>query len=372
MSLPLFAQADCPPVYSIDRYAQTAGDALSALHELVPESQQRALEDRYAAMILLKWQWQGREAIRQDDGAMTQLLACYAQAACGIRASDDITTQIVAKLNESDADPLLLESLLPRAPSDSAFAWAQRTLGCNAPRPAAIEPTQIETAVIETPAPIDQSSGQSPSEDTLSVADLNTSNVDPSAPAFRAPGSIRDGVILPASALRRSTSAVEPERQITPIDETPSVEPTTTSTVVDNVTPEPTPSLSRPVSSKSVDTLMANATSFIAQGKPGAAIEPLEAACLMEAPSVTKSSACETLFGVYTNSLVAKTTSGSSNAYLDLSERLCEIGHSAGCDNLSPFFSAQKSPEAHRAAVAYAGQSDDLKTGEACATLTGS
>jgi len=373
MSLPLFAQADCPPVDSIDRYAQTAGDALSALHELVPESQQRALEDRYAAMVMLKWQWQGREAIRQDKEAMTQLLACYAQAACGIQASDGITTQIVAKLSESNADPLLLESLLPRAPSDSAYAWAQRTLGCDAPSPVAIDATQIETAAIETPAPdpIDESVVQSQPEDTISIASLDRQDSEPAATAFRAPGTVSDGVILPASALRAATSGVEPERRIIPVDETPVVQAVASTIVADDIDPLPTPRVPLPTTNENVNALMATATSLIAQGKPGEAIEPLETACFMEAPNVTKSSACETLFGVYTNSLVARTTSGSSNAYLDLSERLCAIGHSAGCDNLSRFYSAQNSPEAHRAAVSYAEQSCDLNNAEACAIVSG-
>ena len=133
LGLPLLAQADCPPEDSIDRYAQTAGDALTALHGLVPESQQKALEDRYSAMIVLKWQWQGRDAIRADEKAMTQLLGCYQKATCGIRANDQITTQIVAKLEESNVEPVLLESLLPQQPSARTLAWAECILGRNAP-----------------------------------------------------------------------------------------------------------------------------------------------------------------------------------------------------------------------------------------------
>ena len=106
-SLPLFAQADCPPEDSIDRYAQTASDALTALHELVPESQQQALEDRYAAMIMLKWQWQGRDAISADPVAMSQVMNCYQQAGCGVRTNDPVRADLLPQLQaEADVDPL--------------------------------------------------------------------------------------------------------------------------------------------------------------------------------------------------------------------------------------------------------------------------
>ena len=119
-TLPLTAQAECPPEASIDRYAQTAGDALSALNGLVPDSQQAALEDRYAAMVMLKWQWQGRAAIRADAPALSQILSCYEQAECGVRASEQITVEIMEKLEQSGADPQMFENVIPPQPSDQS------------------------------------------------------------------------------------------------------------------------------------------------------------------------------------------------------------------------------------------------------------
>ncbi|MEM9179892.1 MAG: hypothetical protein AAGA89_09285, partial [Pseudomonadota bacterium] len=337
LSLPLFAQADCPPSDSIDRYAQTAGDALTALHELVPESQQQALEDRYSAMIVLKWQWQGRDAIRADERAVTQLLGCYQDASCGIRANDQITTQIVAKLEESNVDPLLLESLLPQQPTPRTLAWAERILGCNAP-------AQTPAAPLLQDAPIETANTQSSqAESVISAA------IDPQ-PQTTAQRPVQQGIV--AQNQPTNTASIEP------VITTPS------SIIQAEDTLEPQfETASRAVaqsSSANVNELMLTATSLVSSGKPQEAIEPLEAACFIEAQGMTKSSACETLFSVYTNSLVASEYSESSQSYLDLSQRLCDIGYSRGCDNLSRYHAAQSSAEAHRAAVAYAEKSCDL------------
>ncbi|MEL6824810.1 MAG: hypothetical protein AAFN91_01075 [Pseudomonadota bacterium] len=352
LGLPLLAQADCPPEDSIDRYAQTAGDALTALHELVPESQQKALEDRYSAMIVLKWQWQGRDAIRADEKAMTQLLGCYQKATCGIRANDQITTQIVAKLEESNVEPVLLESLLPQQPSARTLAWAERILGCNAP-------TQTPVAPISQTAPTqiaDAGTAQPESNrTTTSSADSQIIARPPVQPANTGPvqssvsASIEPVISTPSSIVQ--AEVYTPEAQtVAPRTETASGAVTRTA-------------------SMDVNDLMLTATSLVSSGKPQEAIEPLEAACLIEAEGTRKSSACETLFSVYTNSLVASEYSESSQSYRDLSQRLCDIGYSRGCDNLSRYHAAQSSAEAHRAAVAYAERSCDLSNAEACATV---
>lgn len=346
LSLPLLAQADCPPSDSIDRYAQTAGDALTALHELVPESQQQALEDRYSAMIVLKWQWQGRDAIRADERAVTQLLGCYQDASCGIRANDQITTQIVAKLEESNVDPLLLESLLPQQPTPRTLAWAERILGCNAP--------------VQTPAaPI------------LQTAPIETADTQ---------GSQAESVSSAAIIAEPRTVAQRPVQQNTVAQSQPTVTTTiepviaTPSSIVEAEAPleariEPATMAVAQSSSVNVSELMLTATNLVSSGKPQEAIEPLEAACFIEAQGMTRSSACETLFSVYTNSLVASEYSESSQSYRDLSQRLCDIGYSRGCDNLSRYHAAQSSAEAHRAAVAYAEKSCNLANAEACATV---
>lgn len=344
LGLPLFAQADCPPENSIDRYTQTAGDALVALHELVPVSQQRALEDRFAAMIIMKWHWQGRDAIRADSSEMEQLLSCYQAGACGIDNDDQITTQIVGKLAEYDSDPLLLESLLPRQPSSSALSWAQSTLGCiTAPdegdAPELIDPPQ-ETAAVEE---------YLPEPETIELTEVE--------PAVE------------SAALTVSDQELEPEVTIEEVAFAPAVEDDATD-IVEATTVQASVSAPTPIEGD-VGQLMLTATNLVSAGKPHEAIAPLESACFIEATQVEKSSACETLFAVYTNALVSSELSTSTQDYLDLSDRLCEYGHSRGCDNLSRHHSAQNSPDSHRAAVSYAERSCELSNAEACATVAG-
>ncbi|MEL7031766.1 MAG: hypothetical protein AAGL97_05430 [Pseudomonadota bacterium] len=361
ISLPLFAQADCPPEDSIDRYAQTAGDALTALHELVPESQQQALEDRYAAMLMLKWQWQGRDAIRADEKGMTHLLGCYQNATCGIRANDQITTQIVAKLEESDIDPLLLESLLPQQPSARSLAWAERILGCNAPAQSPITPEPLE-------APLETADTQAlptqPVGPEITVVETDTSN----APAVQQARQIEPEPFVPARQTVTTASTT-----LEPVISTPSKVVETSVSTLEAEPPEPrietvSPTTAQPAAA-SVNQLMLTATNLVSSGKPKEAIEPLETACFIQARDSQKSSACETLFSVYTNSLVASEYSDSAQDYRDLSQRLCDNGYSRGCDNLSRYYAAQNSAQAHRFAVAYAEQSCDLNSAEACATV---
>lgn len=368
MNLPLFAGADCPPVDSIDRYAQTAGDALSALHELVPESQQQALENRYAAMVMLKWQWQGRDAIREDSNAMTQLLTCYENGACGIDSSDQITLQIVSRLDGLDADPTLIESLIPRQPSPRAFDWAKRILGCDAPTPTLSREDLVLPEVAE-----EQSSPPEAAVELAETAPLstetqpNTRNT-PSEAAEIAFEPVRVPSDTYASRIDETTasppvfasvdvppSSVVAEPEVSGESNRPEFESPATSTSASNV------------DSPNASVLIARATNYISSGKPNEAIRPLEQACFIEITQVSRSSACESLFSIYTDAVVSAHSSGSSDAYLDLSERLCDSGYTPGCDNLTRFYAAQNSPEAHRAAVSFADRSCNLGSADACA-----
>lgn len=363
VSLPLLAQADCPPEESIDRYAQTAGDALSALHELVPESQLQALEDRYAAMLMLKWQWQGRDAIRADSRAMTQILRCYEAGKCGINRYSQITTQVVEKMTAAETNPLLLESLLPQFPSPNAVTWAKATLECGVRRPQPVltvdsEP-QIETAAIDT------SENRVPTvEQAPEPIATNTTTVAVQQPSL--------GVEQPAQAERfTAPTNYQPQTPIvaTAQESNPAVIEVTAQLPAE--TEEYTPTVEYTVPTGNVDALMVEATNLVSAGKPQDAVVPLEKACFIEAASTEKSKACETLFSVFTNALVSSELSTSTEYYLDLSGRLCDNGYSRGCDNLSRYHSAQNSAEAHRAAVAYAERSCDLANAEACATVSG-
>ncbi|MEO1187648.1 MAG: hypothetical protein AAFW60_01140, partial [Pseudomonadota bacterium] len=370
ISLPILAQADCPPEDSIDRYTETAGDALSALHELVPESQQQALEDRYSAMVILKWQWQGRDAIRNYEKGMTQVLGCYQNATCGIRANDQITTQIVARLEDSDLDPLLFESLIPQQPSAQSLAWAERVLGCTAPALTPNAPILVETAIentlddavieaIEVSATEPEPANTNPivvetaSLDTALAEPSNADETDLNLPVSQSVSTVSASIDLSDSEPSSIVEAGLSETESRPLDSG------------DDVT---TDEVARPVVSD-VNDLMLTATNLLLSGKPKDAIEPLQTACFIEAFDSSKSSACETLFNVYTNSVAASEYSDKTQDYRNLSQRLCESGYSRGCDNLSRYYAAQNSQEALTSAVDYAEQSCALNSAEACATV---
>jgi|GEM_PF-2839876 len=358
VSLPLVALADCPPEDSIDRYAQTAGDALSALHELVPESQLRALEDRYAAMVMLKWQWQGRDAIRSNSADLAQVLSCYEQAQCGVRASEQITAEIVATLNQSNIDPQVLEDLIPLQPSARSYAWARRILECDRPTPAPVLTTDLieDQPSLETSEPLPPIvSAEAESLDNPFGRSLNPVSFEP----------VETAITLAATESTENTSGVESEPEAASFTE--SVDLTVDPESVLVIEPAPA---QRPASTDT-EQLMLSATNLVFAGKPREAISPLQEACLSEAAYVEKSAPCETLFSVYTNAVVASESADSSRDYRNLSQRLCDIGYSRGCDNLSRYYAAQSAPEAHRAAVAYAERSCDLANAEACATVSG-
>lgn len=349
LSLPLVANADCPPVESIDRYAQTAGDALSALHELVPESQLRTLEDRYAAMVMLKWQWQGRAAVQSDAAAMAQLLSCYEQTRCGILASDQVTIELAAILEQSDIDPQLVEDLLPVEPSASAYAWARRTLECDRPAP---PPISVEDLIVQetVEAPIETIEATT-SEDLALPDQLLTP--EPQVASF-VPEASPESLQPQAAAV----SVIEPEAPEETLADPPPIE------MAENETPDANLTATAP------EQLMLRATQLILAGKSRDAIAPLESACLVEAANTDHSPACETLFSVYSDADGASGSSRNGQAYFELSLRLCELEYGRGCENLSDHYATQNSPEAHQAAVTYAEQSCNLGNAEACATLS--
>jgi TPR repeat protein len=350
LSLPLVAMADCPPEDSIDRYTQTAGDALSALHELVPESQLRALEDRYAAMVMLKWQWQGRDAIRANSADFSQVLSCYEQARCGVRASEQISADITANLNQNNAEPQVLEDLIPVQPSARSYAWARRILECDRPAPAPVltaeivEEQPLSASPVTTTAPDQTETEPTAPQFASTLTAVSFDTVETERAADTPQPDLGTDLAAPAQTIDLS---VDPESVLV-VEPAPVIRQTTADT----------------------EQLLLNATNLVFSGKPREAISPLQEACLREAPHTDKSAPCETLFSVYTNALVATESANSSQDYRDLSQRLCDIGYSRGCDNLSRYYAAQNAPEAHRAAVAYAERSCDLANAEACATVS--
>ena len=300
-ALPLTVHAECPPEGSIDRYAETARDALSALDGLVPESQQATLEDRYTALLVMKWEWQGGNSVASDPGAVSTLADCMASGRCQASTSDLISSN---------------STVVPNAPSPVLLYWAQTELECE--------------AVIPEELALEEEEEASEDEET-ELAELEPNeNLEPA----------------------------ETEAS----DETLPTEPTTTLAAYSPPAVPARPDLS---DEEVVDTelMMQTAATMFATGRPGAAIEPLRTACIYEAKRMPASQACDTLFGVVS-------AQNGELSYLALSDELCSLGYSRGCQNLARHYSEQDTVEGRMATVAYTEKSCGLGDGEACAVAS--
>lgn len=346
------AHADCPTEATVDRYAQTAGDALSALHELVPESQQVVLENRYAAMVMLKWHLKGRDSLATDARGLNQILSCYDREACGTSGSDQINEKIVQVLNRTGSDPDNLEEILPERPSLNAVAWAYSTLECRSEVEAVAEYAQTDEII---------------TEDGSTLEDQVTAEADTTQPA----GATEQGPQIETAELEtelRAPETVDVNAGSPPSMNADSETVTTIQTLNSDVLER---QRNAPAADpQKIEELMSQAANLVSTGRPKGAIAPLEEACLMQAATSNRSAACETLFAVYTNSVVSTEDDNSVTSYLSLSDRLCDLGYSRGCDNLSHHFGAQNSAEGHKSAVAYAERSCQLANAEACATVS--
>lgn len=357
------AFADCPPEDSINRYAQTSRDALSALDGLVPESQQRDLENRYSAMLILKWNWQGGSAIASDADAVSQIAGCLATGACEAETSDLVPQNATA---------------LPAAPSARLLYWAQRELECDAEPPAELivadtdieaDPETIETDTVEQipelePAlETDNTDLQLAETDAAPEADTtDTATLPEAAPTEDLATELAETVTDPepvASEPDPDTlqQAADAASALTELTESIQARSQTAGSDVD-LTNDP-------------ELLIKTAASLFAAGRPADALPPLRTACFIDANALTPSQACETLFDVYNAPTERGDGAANTPAYLALSEELCAIGYNRGCQNLAQHFAGQNTAEAHRATVAYTERSCELGDGEACATVSG-
>lgn len=344
------AYADCPPEESIDRYAQTSRDALSALDGLVPESQQRDLENRYSAMLILKWNWQGGAAIASDAGAVSQIAACMATGAC-----------------EADTADLVSESAtaLPTAPSARLLYWAQRELECDAPPPAELAVDEAEAAPESTET---ESVEQIPEPDS----DPETDSTDPQLAATDAAPE-DEPLEETETQLAESVTAADPVASEPDPDTLQQAADAATALteLTESIQARSQTAAANVDLSNDPETLIKTAASMFASGRPADALPPLRTACFIDANAQTPSQACETLFDVYNAPTERGDGAANTPAYLALSEELCAIGYNRGCQNLAQHFAGQNTAEAHRATVAYTERSCELGDGEACATVSG-
>lgn len=345
------AIADCPPEDSIDRYAETSRDALSALDGLVPESQQRALENRYSAMLILKWNWQGVSSIASTPDSVAQITSCLTSGACDAETSDLVADEAAA---------------VPDAPSARLLYWAQSQLDCDTQPPpdlviaeAAAEP---ETIQAETAAQ---------SEDAEPVAETGTTELDRAA--------ISDTQVANTPAQELESELAETSVATEPVASVPDQATLQQAADAASALTELTETIQARSQTAGADvdlsndpeTLIKTAASLFAAGRPADALPPLRAACFIDANAQTPSQACETLFDVFNAPTERGDGAANTPAYLALSEELCAIGYNRGCQNLAQHYAGQNTADAHRATVAYTERSCELGDGEACAIVSG-
>ncbi len=339
--LPATAFADCPPESSVDRYAETARDALSALDGLVPESQQRMLEDRYAAMIVLKWEWQGGASVAVDPDAVSHIAACLSNGRCEGSTSDMISSSATA---------------LPNAPSPVLLYWAQTQLDCARTTPDELlltdaseeeQASPVEGAEPEAPEP-----DAAPEPEEIVLAET-TEPTDPVTPDSE------DIAEIETVETDRAEDAIaaDAEQALAALSERLQSQLDTAPNELD--------------ASTDSETLIQSAAALFAAGRPAAAVQPLRTACFADAVTSANSQACETLFDVY--NAPTERSGGAANTpnYLALSEELCAIEYVRGCQNLARHYAGQNTAEAHLATVAYTERACSLGDGEACATASG-
>ncbi|MEO0608616.1 MAG: hypothetical protein AAFY82_10325 [Pseudomonadota bacterium] len=350
----------------MDRYAQTARDALSALDGLVPESQQIGLEARYSAMLILKWSWNGGASVTADPSAVAHLAACIAAGPCETTPSDQFS---------------LNASALPAAPSPELLYWAQSELACDLPVPegliiaadapeaepdlALAQPETLEVAAApslrepdaEIPASTDDIETGDTEDDTQPepverAADNRIAATDEADPALAEASDAAPQAPLIADAGRSdAANALAALNQSLRAN---------AMTLTDTVPTDADPAA-----------LVQSAARLFAAGRPAAAILPLRTACFAEVEAQTErqSQACNTLLDVY-NAPTERNGAANTPSYLALSEELCAIGYNRGCQNLARHYAGQNTAEAHLATVAFTELSCSLGDGEACAAVS--
>ena len=323
--LPATALAECPPETSVDRYTQTARDALSALDGLVPESQQEALEDRYAAMLVMRWNWQGGDVIEEDPEAVAFIANCIANGRCEASTPDMV---------QRDATEL------PTAPSPVLLYWAQTELECEATPP---DELLLADADIE-----DEGLEDAPSEETEEVETAEIDDVPET-----------DQPEVSETELAESTETPEPvlvQAQVAPVSLT-------------TVQTEPTVAMVETTAATNM--LFQTALTLVATGRPTEAIEPLRSACFAEVEARTNARSCDTLLDIYDAPIARRSWAHQLPDYLTLSEELCSMDYLRGCQNLARHYAEQDTVETLMAEIAYTERACGLGDGEACATASG-
>lgn len=358
---PAFAQAECPPPESIDRYAQTARDALVALDGLVPEEQQRGLEDRYAAMSILRWSGQGRDIILNDQSALDAISQCIASERCSAEAAE-----------RSGAGPRTIAPF----PSDRLVNWANRQLECDAS-----SATDSIDAVSDEPEPANQ-----PEEEIAAATDANTetdtatvdeqpaeeaapeaviaieTEPDPVAPTSPEDESFADAAPDPGElpAVEESIESVEIDPDDTETEDALNVaenEPATETVPVIALSP---------IVEEASQRLVRMAVSSMMKGNVHGGVDLISQACIAAAEQTGRVQSCELVFDHYDH----LATRADPIRFLAFTDQLCRLNYARGCASLATYFGVASTAEAHIAAIKFYDRACNSGDAEACAAAS--
>lgn len=350
-AIPAFAQAECPPQESIDRYAQTARDALVALDGLVPEEQQRALENRYIAMSVLRWSWQGRDAILNEPSALDGITQCIDSGLCDALASE-----------RSGAGPRTIAPF----PSDRLVKWANRQLECGVTAPA--EPVdEIEVATEETSVEPDLAA------DSDLAADPETTDTpaEQAADAAPEPDLVTDTGVETNDLTTPEIEDVIASEEAIPEDELNLDLPLSDVIIDSTETAIGTPPAQAPIdalsmSSGSQQHLARAAVLLMMKGNLPGSIETFSQACYQAAEQSDPVQSCELIFDHYDRLAVR----ADPIAFLAFTDQLCRVNYTRGCARLATYFGVETTTEAHLAALKFYDRACNSGDAEACAAAS--
>ncbi|MCR9077744.1 MAG: hypothetical protein NXH78_01475 [Hyphomonadaceae bacterium] len=363
-AVPAFAQAECPPPESIDRYAQTARDALVALDGLVPEEQQRGLEDRYAAMSILRWSGQGRDIILNDQSALNAISQCIESRRCSAEAAE-----------RSGAGPRTIAPF----PSDRLVNWANRQLECELVATA----SEAETAA---PEPVDQEPVPEPEEEIV-----ETDDPAPEAVAETIPSQPIDDTppeTDPTADAEPEIADPVPPADITVDDTEPETDDLATADVTDEtlaIEPDPTPdddalstaettpqAATAPMARASIveedayQRLVRTAVTTMMRGDVTSSVDAISQACVITAEQADPVATCELVFNHYEY----LATRADPIRFLAFTDQLCRLNYARGCANLARYFGVSTTAEAHLAAIKFYDRACNRGDADACAAAS--
>ncbi|MFN3212620.1 MAG: tetratricopeptide repeat protein [Henriciella sp.] len=290
------------------------------------------LEDRYAAIVIMKWQRIGLDALEDDEDAVAQIQNCFRDQGCGADDDNAIDAQLTELVSTTPLETPAFYQTLPVTPSESMAVWAEIKLECR------------EAPTLETEPEIEIEAEQAD-------IDPNLENTSPENESEAA-----------------EADAPEPEEMAEEIDsDTATFLSDSAAGFEDGQTPQAikTSDLTAEQARARLDTAAAS----MASGDVDRAIPLLRDACLFDVSTTQSSIACDTLLDVYEVNTRQGREPISGSTYLTFSEELCGFGYIQGCHNMALYLRAANTTGAYERGVAFTGQACDLGDAGACATL---